>query len=220
MHVPLFPLNAVIFPGVTLPLQIFEQRYRDMVAHLTAIPDPAQRVFAIVAIREGYEVGSHEARSLYRVGTLMQVTAADQHADGRYSLECVGRSRIRVEGIDPDGAFVIADIAELTEAADGDAAAQAARTLGAFETYWSTLSEIQGVEIVPGQMPRDPELLSYALAATAVLSLRQRQTLLEATATSQRLQLLRAMLWQEIEAMRTVPSLPATELARTGWSPN
>ena len=63
---PLFPLNTVLFPGVTIPLHIFEDRYRALVHHLLRL-DPVERMFGSVAIREGYEVGEHGAQSLYRI---------------------------------------------------------------------------------------------------------------------------------------------------------
>ena len=53
MDLPLFPLHAVLCPGVVLPLHIFEQRYREMVAHCLANDAP----FGVVLIREGREVG-------------------------------------------------------------------------------------------------------------------------------------------------------------------
>jgi hypothetical protein len=62
--------------------------------------------------------------------------------------------------------------------------------------------------------------LSYSLGATALLSMRDRQTLLETTTTEDRLSLLIDYLTAELGAMRAVPSLPATEVARSGWSPN
>jgi Lon protease-like protein len=42
---PMFPLNAVIFPGVSVPLTVFEDRYRAMVHHLIRVEDPTQRLF-------------------------------------------------------------------------------------------------------------------------------------------------------------------------------
>ena len=48
--VPLFPLNTVLFPGVTIPLHIFEDRYRALVHHLLRL-DPEDRMFGSVAIR-------------------------------------------------------------------------------------------------------------------------------------------------------------------------
>ena len=71
-----------------------------------------------------------------------------------------------------------------------------------------------------GSLPRDPELLSYALAATCSLTLRERQQLLESPTTLERLGLLRRLMRQEMRAMAAVPSLPATEVARSAWSPN
>ena len=69
-------------------------------------------------------------------------------------------------------------------------------------------------------MPRDPEYLSYSLAATCLLNLQERQDLLEADSTYERLIMLRHALKEEMRAMRAIPSLPATEVARTLWSPN
>lgn len=220
VQVPLFPLNAVVFPGVTLPLHIFEQRYRDMTAHLLAIEDPKQRLFGVVTIREGYEVGSHEAKSMYRVGTLVQLTEVERYDDGRFSIETVGRSRMRVEGIDTTGPFVVAEVVELTDQSDDTTTDEAARALAAFEDYRDLLGELRGDDVLAGTMPRDPELLSYSLAATTLLSVRQRQSLLEVESTPERLALLRHMIREEIRAMHAIPSLPATEVARTGWSPN
>ena len=40
---PMFPLNTVLFPGVTIPLHVFEDRYRALVHHLLRIEDPAER---------------------------------------------------------------------------------------------------------------------------------------------------------------------------------
>ena len=53
---PLFPLNSVLFPGLVLPLNIFEQRYRALMRDLLAIPEDAPRRFGVVAIRDGREV--------------------------------------------------------------------------------------------------------------------------------------------------------------------
>jgi uncharacterized protein len=48
---PMFPLNTVLFPGVSVPLRVFEDRYRAMVHHLLRVEDPTDRVFGSVAIR-------------------------------------------------------------------------------------------------------------------------------------------------------------------------
>jgi uncharacterized protein len=219
-QLPIFPLNTVVFPGVTLPLHVFEERYRAMVRHLLAVPDTSLRLFGIVAIREGYEVGAHEARSMYRTGCVVQLVDVTPYDDGRFDIEVVGRHRMRVEGLDATGPFVVAELAELTDEPGGDLIDAASRALAAFEEYRNLLGEIRGGEVLAGTMPRDPELLSYSLAATVLLSIRERQSLLETPATYDRLVLLRHLLRQETRAMKAIPSLPATEVARTSWSPN
>ncbi|HSV39053.1 MAG TPA: LON peptidase substrate-binding domain-containing protein [Nocardioidaceae bacterium] len=217
---PIFPLNTVVFPGVSLPLHVFEERYRSLVRHLEALPDARDRLFGIVAIREGYEVGQHEARSMYRTGCVVQLTDVTPYDDGTYDIEVVGRHRMRVEGIDAGGAFVVAEMTELEDEPGEDVLDAASRALSAFHDYRNLLSEIRGGDVLTGTMPRDPALLSYSLAATALLSLRERQSLIEVSTTHDRLTMLRHLLRQEIRAMHAVPSLPATEVARTTWSPN
>jgi hypothetical protein len=52
---PLFPLGTVLFPGLLLPLHIFEERYRQLVRDLQTRPEP--RRFGVIAIRQGRETG-------------------------------------------------------------------------------------------------------------------------------------------------------------------
>jgi uncharacterized protein len=219
--VPVFPLNAVVFPGVVTPLHIFEDRYRALMRDLLAEPDPAERTFAVVAIREGYEVGDHAKQSLHRIGTLVQLTEVDRYDDGRFDIEITGRQRIILDEVDTSGEYLTAtgDLVE-DEEGDQETADEAARTLAAFEEYRAELSELRGGPVLSGPMPRDPAYLSYSLAATCLLSQNERQDLLEAPDATTRLRMLRRSLREEMRAMRAIPSLPATEVARTRWSPN
>ncbi|KQT89621.1 peptidase S16 [Marmoricola sp. Leaf446] len=218
--VPLFPLNAVLFPGVATPLHIFEDRYRAMVRELLEVEEVFDRVFGVVAIREGYEVGDHGAQSVHRVGTLVQLTEAEAYDDGRYDIEVIGRQRLRVVEHESSGPFLRGEVELLGDTDEPEAEVEAARTLAAFERYRDQLSELRGGPVLAGQMPDDPAYLSYALATTCLLTLPQRQALLEADSARQRLGMLRHTLHDEMRAMRAVPSLPATEVARTRWSPN
>jgi Lon protease-like protein len=218
--VPVFPLNTVLFPGVTAPLHVFEDRYRRLVNDLLAMSDPARRVFGIVAIREGYEVGEHGMQSAHRVGTLVQLTSVEPYDDGRFDIEVTGRQRLRMETMDTSGPYFRADvelIADLDEPAAHD---EATRALATFHAYRTQLSELRGGPVLAGDLPTDPAYLSYALAATCLLTLRERQALLEADSAQERLVMLRLGLTDEMRAMRALPSLPATEVARTRWSPN
>jgi Lon protease-like protein len=220
-QVPLFPLNTVVFPGVSTPLHIFEERYRALVRELLGVEQVFDRVFGIIAIREGYEVGDHGMQSAHRVGTLVQLTEIEAYDDGRFDIEVIGRQRLRVlESATSPGEFLRGDIELLSDEDEPDAAEEAERARSTFEQYRLQLSDLRGGPVLTGDLPGDPAYLSYALAATCLLTLPQRQTLLEIDSAGERLHSLRGLLGDEMRAMRAVPSLPATEVARTRWSPN
>ncbi|MBA2464992.1 MAG: LON peptidase substrate-binding domain-containing protein [Nocardioidaceae bacterium] len=221
-QLPIFPLNAVVFPGVTVPLHVFEDRYRALVHHLLTMSDKSQRLFGIVAIREGYEVGRHGVASVHRVGCVVQMTSVDPYPDGRFDIEVVGRHRLRLEDLDTSGPYLVGEVETLPghPRSSPRADAEALRATETFETYRRRLSELRGGDVLDGVMPRDPEYLSYTLAATCLLTLSERQELLELSSPLDRLVMLRHALHEEMRAMRAIPSLPATEVARTAWSPN
>ena len=112
---PMFPLNSVLFPGVSVPLRVFEDRYRAMVHHLLRVDDPIDRVFGSVGIREGYEVGDHGAQSLYRVGCRVQLTEVEANADGTFDIVAVGLDRIKLDRLDTTGDFPVGHVVDLPE---------------------------------------------------------------------------------------------------------
>ncbi len=90
MEMPLFPLRTVLFPGMPLPLRIFEERYRVMVRELLETGSE----FGVLLIREGAEVGGG-ARP-YEVGTLARIEESVETPDGRYMLDTRGTRRFRL----------------------------------------------------------------------------------------------------------------------------
>src|SRR5262245_13729363 len=109
---PLFPLGTVLFPGLVLPLRVFEARYRTLVQDLSALPADVAREVGVVAIRRGWEVerngpggGSLSAGAtpdLYDVGCTAEIRDITEHPDGRYDLVSVGRRRFRLLHLMPD----------------------------------------------------------------------------------------------------------------------
>jgi uncharacterized protein len=216
---PMFPLNTVLFPGMSVPLRVFEDRYRALVHHLLRVEDPTERVFGSVGIREGYEVGEHGAQWLFRVGCRVKMTEVEAHADGTFALVAVGLDRIELEHLDTTGAYPVGRVSPLAEqhVTVPDAVAEKARRT--FEAYRAALLAIDR-EPPGADLPRDPTYLSWALAALAPLTLAERQALLEAEDSDSRLRMVTDVLRGELRTMRVLPSLPATEVARTRWSPN
>lgn len=217
---PLFPLNTVLFPGVTVPLRVFEDRYRALVHELLRIDDPAERLFGSVAIREGYEVGERGGQSLHRIGCVLQLTEVESHPDGTFDIVAVGRGRLRLGSLDTSGPFLAGNVDLLPDPPERVDPAIVERAAGLFETYRTRLSEIHGEPVLEGDLPRDPTYLSWSLAATCLLTLRDRQALLEADDAHLRLAMVTQMLRDELRAMAALPSLPALDVARSGWSPN
>jgi Lon protease-like protein len=95
--IPLFPLETPLFPGVVLPLHIFEPRYRRLIADLTALPADAPRRFGVVAIRQGWEVERvAPAEALYDVGCTAVLRMVAPQRDGGYRVAAVGGERFRL----------------------------------------------------------------------------------------------------------------------------
>lgn len=216
---PMFPLNTVLFPGVTLPLHVFEERYRALVQHLLTIPDPADRLFGTVAIREGYEVGDHGAQSLYRVGVRMQLNEVESNEDGTFEIVATARDRIVLGGLETTGEFAQGAVTDSPDDPDEGTPALHDRARATFTAYRAAVSEMQGTTF-SGSLPRDPGYLSWTIAALTPLPMAERQALLEAESAGARLELVTRFLREELRAINVIPSLPATDVARTAWSPN
>ncbi len=154
---PMFPLNAVLFPGVSVPLTVFEDRYRALVHHLLRVEDPAERVFGSVGIREGYEVGDHGAQSLYRVGCRVQLTEVESHADGTFTIEAVGLERIQLDRLDTTGTFPVGHVTDRPdpEAHVDESILERARIT--FTAYRAALADIRG-DPYAGALPQRPDV--------------------------------------------------------------
>lgn len=203
---PLFPLGTVLFPGMPLPLQVFEPRYRELVNDLMQGQEP--RVFGVVAIREGHEVGVEAVRSLYDVGCVAAVRRVEALPDGRFALMTTGSRRFRIAELDESRSYLQAR-ADLLDEPVGDrdtvdSITDAVRR--AFADYMAAVGDPDR----PIELPEDPGLLSYLVAATMVIGLPERQDLLESPSTAQRLTRELDLLKRELGLMRTLRTMPMT----------
>ena len=217
---PLFPLGAVLYPGMLLPLHIFEERYRQLVRDLLARPEPGR--FGVIAIRKGRETGINGVHSLYEIGCTATLRRVDKLDDGRFDLVTVGTQRFRLLAIDQTLPYLQGEIELLAEdAVDQAAAAPFVRALqSAFRTYLDALTERGGATVRIEDLPSDPVLLSFVVAATMVIDLPERQSLLDEPNTVRRLGTERALLARETAVLRATTSRPAPDLRYTPYSPN
>jgi Lon protease-like protein len=217
-RLPLFPLGTVLFPGLVLPLHVFEERYRAMVRHLIR-DDDDHGAFGVVAIRLGREtvVGdtavdgtpTDQAEvTLHQVGCSAEIRQLTAHPDGRFDLVTVGRRRFRIRELHREAApFLEADIDWIDEP-DADARAESLvpGMLDLFQRYLQVIRTDGGEG--GEQLPDDPAVLSYLIAATAVLAVDDRQELLAAESPADRLALERRLINRELVLLRELSALP------------
>lgn len=90
-ELPLFPLNSVVlFPGVKLPLHIFEERYKAMIGACSQHDAP----FGVLLIKEGQEVG--DPAHPFQIGTTARITEVEKLEDGRMNISTLGERRFEV----------------------------------------------------------------------------------------------------------------------------
>ena len=89
-NVPIFPLSYPLFEEVVLPLQIFEQRYLDLVRECTR----EAKAFGVCMIIKGKESG--QAAEHAEVGTLALIRDFDQTETGLLYIRALGDKRFRV----------------------------------------------------------------------------------------------------------------------------
>jgi len=225
-RLPVFPLGTVLFPGLVLPLHIFEERYRALVRHLVALPEGAPREFGVVAIRAGWEVApaGRPGRfgltagevTLHEVGCTAELRQVTELADGGFDIVTVGRRRFRLAEVDHSAEpYLTAEVEWLPEPGGPDETADllAARVISVFRQYLGLIRPDQ--QEISEQLPEDPTVLSHLVAATAALTVDDRQRLLAIDDTAARLRAALRLLNRETALLRQVRAVPVplSELA-------
>ncbi|MER5524665.1 LON peptidase substrate-binding domain-containing protein [Streptomyces sp. NPDC002677] len=243
VRLPLFPLNSVLFPGLVLPLNIFEERYRAMMRDLLKTPEEEPRRFAVVAIRDGHEVapsapgmpdptaqpdrgpaagfGPDPLKSFHRVGCVADAATIRERANGTFEVLATGTSRVRLLSVDASGPFLTAELEELPEEPGDEAGALAEGVLRAFRQYQKRLAGARERSLSTGvELPDEPSVVSYLVAAAMMHDIPTKQRLLQAPDTASRLRDELKLLRSETAIIRNLPSLPAAELTRAPTSLN
>ncbi|MGI5148631.1 LON peptidase substrate-binding domain-containing protein [Plantactinospora sp. CA-294935] len=243
-RLPVFPLGTVLFPGLVLPLHIFEARYLDLMRHLRGLPEGTPREFGVVAIRSGGPASvsaapepesrgtEAEPRSgqpeltdrrpdgspvtLHEVGCTAELRQVTELPDGRLDVVTVGRRRFRIARVEEGSApYLTAEVEWLPEPAGQEQLADllAPRVLAVFRRYLTLVRD--DPEEISEQLPDDPTVLSHLVAATAALTLTDRQRLLALPDTAGRLSAELRLLNREAALLRQVRAVPVplTELA-------
>jgi Lon protease-like protein len=182
---PLFPLNVVLFPGMALPLHIFEERYKAMVGDCVDRQEP----FGVVLIKEGQEVGG--PAEPFQVGTSARIVQVEQLEEGRMNIVTRGHRRFTTVEIDRRLPHLVGRVRYLRED-PGDASSDVATEVateagGEYARLLRGLTALSGGWAERVAVPQDPVLLSYAVAANLELPNEVRQELLELSTAGERL---------------------------------
>jgi Lon protease-like protein len=236
-RIPLFPLATPLFPGLVLPLNVFEDRYRALVADLLTLPEGAARRFGVVAIRNGQEVaptgqdglpagptaglGEEPLAALYGVGCIADATGIAERESGGYELVATGLIRFRLLSLDASGAYLTAEVEQVPEDAGAGAGALASEVTRVFGQYQKRLAGARERTLAPGQeFPDAPAVLSYLVAAALIAEAPVKQALLEEPDAAARLAAELRLLRRETALIEKLPSLPAVDLTAQPISAN
>ncbi|MCH8799562.1 MAG: LON peptidase substrate-binding domain-containing protein [Chloroflexi bacterium] len=193
---PLFPLNLVLFPGMNLPLHIFEERYRDMIGECLDQDAP----FGVVLIKEGLEVG--DPADPERIGTSTRILSSEILDQGRMNILTRGERRFEIEEIIQRVPHIVGRVRFLVEL-EGEGCAELVPQINdAYVTLVQNLTALTGGYTSRVSVPENPVALSYAIAANLDLEPHLRQSLLVTETAATRLSDLVPLLKQGNEALR------------------
>ena len=189
---PLFPLPVVLFPGVPMPLHIFEPRYREMLSDIRV----TDSLFGLSYFDPS--TSNKEIPPTGHVGCVAEVTEVQALPDGRSNVLTLGLIRYRVEEyVEGDEPYLVARVSFLEdEEEDEEALNESARAVA--ETFTRIARAVRILNDERASLPdisdTEPQRLSFLVAAAMEIETDVKQELLELCYTSERLRRLRDML--------------------------
>lgn len=159
--VPVFPLpEAVLFPGVAMPLHIFELRYRTMIRDVLS----RDRTLALAVLTPGYELDYYGSPAYHPLGCLARIEEIEWLPNDRYDLRVVGTTRVRfgrVEREFPYRAVRVETLPQHPYAEDDPLIQMDKRVLLELHARLGQLAEAQGGEQAKQSMPQVDATDSY-----------------------------------------------------------
>ena len=205
--VPLFPLATVLLPGASLPLHIFEPRYRQLTVDLVTGAVPG-RSFGVIAVKQSLD----SAEETHNIGCTAVLREARRLPDGRFDIVTRGEKRFRLLDIDQTSAPYLVGSVEWVP--DDDPPADElmllpilARSARAAHRWYCCAAWQHGEWDEPAA-DVDVAALPHLLAADCLLTLEDRQALLEERDPADRLRLVRTLLVREAAFLRTLRAVP------------
>jgi Lon protease-like protein len=175
MRLPLFPLqNVVLFPGMVLPLHIFELRYREMINRCI----DEQLPFGVVLIDEGAEVG--DTATPHLIGTAARIARVEKLEGGLLNITTVGTQRFRILELHHDKSYLTGTVEPLPFINGGtkQATELAHKIRPRILEYVELLSKASRQPLKLDRLPEDATTLTFMVAIALQVSNEQKQALL------------------------------------------
>ena len=202
----LFPLNTVLFPGVLLPLHIFEERYKLMIGTCLV----TDGTFGVSLIREGREVGG--PAETFGVGTFARIVNVERLPDGRMNLVAIGVQRYRLLRVLEKEPYLVGAVQALPSVNERVGDSLVSSVAQRFRAYASALHGDAGKAYQP-EFSDDPEALSFQIAGALRIPNEERQSLLELASTAERLRRLEGMIRRQQDDLRLTETAKADKNA-------
>lgn len=191
-ELPLFPLPVVLFPGVPLPLHIFEQRYRQMLLDIRL----AKNLFGLAYFDS--TTSDNDNPPAGYIGCVAEITEQQTLADGRSNILTIGVIRFRIDSyVERGDPYLVAEVSYF-EDDEEDEELLAAPAKEVAEIFTRIAQAVRTINDERASLPdisnTEPQRLSFLVAAAMELDAEVKQELLELRSTSERLERLRGML--------------------------
>jgi ATP-dependent Lon protease len=191
-ELPLFPLPVVLFPGVPMPLHIFEARYRRMLEDIRL----RDNLFGLSYFDASASDSTIPPEG--HIGCVAEVTEVQPMPDGRSNIFTVGIIRYRVESYVEHGEpYLIGAVSFFEDEEEDDEylAGLAEAVSALFQRIALAVRIINDERAALPELPDvDPEQLSFLVAAAMDIATEVKLELLEGRSTSERLKRLRELL--------------------------
>lgn len=201
-ELPLFPLNVVLFPGMPLPLHIFEERYKVMIADCIR----ENRPFGVVLLDDDSDVDEGLMKPV-AVGCTAEIAQVQPLDQGRMYIMTIGGERFRVVGVEYGRPYLVGTVIPAPlEIEDEVWEMQGADELEPLVIeYLNLLSRVGDIEVEPDQIPSDPEGLVYLAATLIQLPTDEKQELLAIDRASDLARVLGHVYRRELALMQHMP---------------
>lgn len=196
-ELPVFPLAVVLFPGVPLPLHIFEPRYRQMLSDIRA----GNNLFGLSFFDAS--TSDKEIPPVGTIGCVAEVTEAQALPDGRSNILTIGLIRYQLENyIERGDPYLVARVS-FFEDEDEDEGLLREASQEVAEHFSRIARAVRIINDERASLPdisdTEPQRLSFLVAAAMEVDTNVKQELLELRSTSERLARLREMLGNALE---------------------